>query len=402
MRVVLFGPAYPYRGGVAHFTAALTAALEKAGHEVKLVNFAKLFPKLFFPGKSQTDDSPNATRLESERVFVAWRPRTWRATAQAIENFEPDLILAMWWLPTFGPGYRGVVRALSPKYRERLIYVIHDVVSHERIPGDVWLAKMALRTAPRFLVLSRTEEQRLKNVLPSLANDRVFFSPHPAFDQYRRFSGTLEEARTKLGVSAKRVLLFFGFVRRYKGLDLLISAMPEIVKSEPDTRLLVCGPFHESRARYEKLMDKLGIRKHVVIHDRYFSGDDVSECFAAADAVVLPYRSATQSGVVPTAIALGTPVIATRAGGLDEAMKDHRIGMVISSAEPQAIAEAVRRFYDAGGRAAFEKGVREAAKRYSWDALVGMIEKLNVEKESAQQLDENGHSGSGSDRVRSV
>jgi glycosyltransferase involved in cell wall biosynthesis len=376
---VLFGPVYPFRGGVPHFTAALTRALRDAGHEVKLVNFETLFPKLFFPGKSQTDDSPHAVPLESERVFVAWKPKTWKATARIIEAFRPDLIAAMWWMPPFGPGYRGVARALSAEYRRRLVYVIHDVVSHERRPGDVYLAKMALRTASKFLVLSRAEERRLKQLLPDVAEERIYFAPHPPFDRYRVFSGTVQDARRQLGVEAERVLLFFGFVRHYKGLDLLLRAMPQIVRENGDVKLAVCGPIHERRARYEKLLDETGMRERVVLHDHYFSGEEVSMCFAAADAVVLPYRSATQSGVIPTALALETPVISTRAGGLDEAMRDGQMGVVIEQAESAAIAAAVKRFYDAGGRAAFESGVREAAKRQSWQEFAGVLERLKAE-----------------------
>jgi len=376
---VIFGPAYPFRGGVPHFTEALTLALRNAGHDVGLVNFKKLFPRLLFPGKSQTDESPGAVKLSSERMFVAWKPRTWKETARAIENFQPDVIAAMWWMPTFGPGYWGVARALSQTYRKRLVYVIHDVVSHERRPGDAWLAKLALRTAAKFLVLSRSEGARLKRMLPEVTDECIVFSPHPAFDHYLKFPGTAEEARKILGVSAKRVLLFFGFVRRYKGLDLLVRAMPRIVQENGDVQLVVCGPFHERRARYEKLIESLGMGGRIVLHDRYYSGDDVGVCFAAADAVVLPYRSATQSGVIPTSIALETPVIATRAGGLDEAMSNAVMGVVIDGPQPDAIAAAVKRFYDAGGRAAFEDAVRAEAKRQSWEELVAVLEKLKSE-----------------------
>ena len=376
MKILLFGPAYPFRGGVPVFTEALAAALGKAGHDVKIAGFAKLFPKWLFPGKSQFVESADATHLEPERVFVAWKPRTWKQTAQTIEAFDPELILAMWWMPTFGPGYRGVARALSAASRERLVYVIHDVVSHERRPGDMWLARMALKTARKFLVLSLAEAARLKQTLPTVKADDIHHAPHPPYVHYREFQGTRDEAKRALGVNAERVLLFFGFVRRYKGLDLLLKAMPEILGDHPDTQLLVCGPFHESRAKHEKLMDRLGIRERVVIHDRYFSGDDVGACFAAADAVVLPYRTATQSGVIPAAIALGTPVIATRAGGLDEAMKGHRIGEIIPEHQPRAVANAVKTFFAAGGRAAYEADMRAEAKRQSWEEMVKVIEKL--------------------------
>jgi D-inositol-3-phosphate glycosyltransferase len=373
VKVVLFGPAPPWRGGVPLFTNTLARELTKAGHDVHIVGFAKLFPRALFPGKSQLDDSPTAVRCESERVVIPWRRRTWKEAARTIAKHEPDVIAAMWWMPPFAFGYRALFRALPKELQNRFVYIIHDVVSHERFPGDAWLAKLALKESLRFLILSRAVEQRLIRLLPETRATQVVFAPHPLYEDLRPFAGTAEEARAQLGVTAPRVLLFFGFIRRYKGLDILLRALPEIRARCGDVQLLVCGPFHQNRARYEKLMAQLGIAAHVVVQDRYFSGNDVAPCFAAADAVVLPYRSATQTGVAPMAFALGTPVIATRVGGLAEAVTDGETGFLVEPDNPRKLAEAVERFYARGGKTTLAARIDSAARRFSWAELINAV-----------------------------
>lgn len=381
MKIVLFGPAYPFRGGVPHFTGALQKALTDAGHEVTIVNFLQLFPKRLFPGKSQLDDSPHAKVVDSERVFVPWKPWTWTKTAHAIAAHHPDLILAMWWMPLFGPAYRGVARALPEKFRKRLVYVLHDVVSHERFPGDAILARLALKTAGSFLALSESEAKVLQRILPSVKPDHIHIVAHPVFDSYEPYPGSAEDARRSLGVTADKVLLFFGFIRHYKGLDLLLQAMPAVLSEHPDLQLLVCGPCHENREQYERILDSLGLRKTVIIHDRYFSGREVSTCFAAADVVVLPYRSATQSGVVPLSYALRVPVIATNVGALSEVVRDGKTGFLVEPESPAALADAILRFYAAGGRAAFRSAVEIEAARYGWAPFIFKIESIQSHRE---------------------
>jgi D-inositol-3-phosphate glycosyltransferase len=379
MRIVLLGPAYPFRGGVSHFTGVLASELHRAGHETAIINFEALVPRWFFPSRRRSDDSPHAVRVASQRILVPWRSRTWRHAGKAIELFAPDLIGAMWWQPLLAPALLGVMKALPPELRKRWVYVVHDVVSHERWPGDRWLARSALREAQRFVVLSRSEERRLRNLLPNLAAESIHYSPHPPFSGYRRFAGTADEARRQLDVSAPKVLLFFGFVRRYKGLDILLHALPRILKSVPDLKLLMTGPFQQNRARFERLIERLGIGGAVVIHDRYFSGDELPLCFAAADAVVLPYRTATQSGVVAHAHSLDTPVIATRVGGFEEVVEDGRTGYLVPPRDPEALAEAVIRFYAAGGKTAFLEEIRTAVVKSSWDAFIACLTQLFAE-----------------------
>lgn len=374
MKIVLLGPAYPYRGGIAQFNGVLASALERAGHEVALVNFRKQFPRILFPGKTQYDESAPPLSLPSERTFVAWNPWSWRRTAREIERHQPDLILVMWWMPFFGPGYFGVARCLSRAYRKRLLYVLHNVVPHERRPGDRFLSKLALGTARFFVPLSRGEEKQLRRMFPDLASNRVKFSPHPLYDCYRRFDGDQAAARRTLEISAEWLLLFFGFIREYKGLDVLLRAMPAIRERVAGVKLAVVGEFYQDRKTYDDLIRDLDIADSVLIRDQYVSGDDVGVYFAAADSVVLPYRSATQSGIAQIAYALGTPVITTDVGGMSEVVRDGVSGYVVPPENPAALADAVTRFFAAGGRSALEAGVRAEAQRYTWERMVEVIE----------------------------
>jgi D-inositol-3-phosphate glycosyltransferase len=376
VKIVLLGPVYPFRGGIAQFSGVLAQALEKAGHTVTAVNFRKQFPKLIFPGKTQYDDSPQALKIESERTFTAWNPCSWRKTARAIEARDPDLIVAAWWMTFFGPGYWGVAKWLKKKYRSRIVYLLHNVAPHEKRFGDVFLSRLALKTANGYLCLSRAEEALFHRLFPEVSAERVVYSPHPIYDCYTKFEPGQAAARQKLGLDTARVILFFGLVRDYKGLDLLLRAMPGILRNEPSTKLVIAGEFYSSRAETDALIKELGIGASVLVHDRYIGADEIGMYFAAADCVVLPYRSATQSGIIQMAFALDTPVITTNVGGLAEVVDDKVNGYLVPPEDPAAVAEAVKKFYAAGGREAFEENVRLKAQSYSWEALVKKLEEL--------------------------
>lgn len=376
MKIVLCGPAYPLRGGVPHFTGELAAELQSAGHQVCIISFRTLHPPGLPRGRSQHVDHAPPPAAETHRLLIPWRPRTWTRAAHAITAFDPELILLMWWLPQLAFAYRGILNALAPSLRARAAYLVHDVVSHERWPLDAVLARWGLSAAPRCVALSDYECDRLRKLLPALPAERIVLAPHPLFTAYRPYAEGAAAARRELGIDASRVLLFFGFIRRYKGLDVLLRALPEILAFDPHLQLLIAGPFHHRRRTYEQLLKRLGVHRAVVIHDRYFSGADIARCFAAADCVILPYRSATQSGVVPIAAALGVPAIVTRVGALPEAVCDAETGYVIPPESPPAIADAVRRFYARGGRAAFHDAIAREAQRRTGDTFRQAIEQL--------------------------
>lgn len=376
MKFVIVGPVYPFRGGIAQFSGVLTTALRKAGHEVVLINFRKQFPKLLFPGKTQFDDSPHALKLESKRVFTLWNPWTWIRSARAIRDEQPDLILFAWWMPFFGLGYWAVARLLGSAYRQRICFLLHNVIPHERRPGDLFFTKRALGTSAHFIALSRAEERELTRLFPTIPAAKVHYSPHPIYDNYLKYTGTQAEARQYLGIKAPRLLLFFGFVREYKGLDTLIRALPEIVENDPDIQLAIVGEFYQERKIYDQLIDGLMMRDSIIIHEGYVGGHDVGCWFAAADVVVLPYRSATQSGIVPIAYALDMPVITSNVGGLPEVVVEGKTGFTVPPEDPHALALAVAAYFNAGGRPVFEPNVTAEAFNFSWESLVNKMQAI--------------------------
>lgn len=375
MKIAILGPAYPFRGGIAQFSGVLARSLKAAGHDVTLINFKKQFPKLLFPGTTQFDESPQALKLDSVRVFTLWNPLTWLATARAIKRVQPDLILFAWWMPFFGSGYWAVARLLGAHYRKKLCYLLHNVIPHERRPGDLFFSKLALRTPRAYLTLSRAEEREIHKWFPAIPAECIYYSPHPVYDNYTKFAGSQGEARAQLQIKAKRLLLFFGFVREYKGLDTLIKAMPAILQNDPDVQLAIVGEFYQDRKRYDDLIDSLHVRDSIILHEGYVGGDDVGRWFAAADVAILPYKSATQSGIIPIAYALTMPVITTNVGGLPEVVSEGKTGFTVPPDDPPALAQSVQRYFAMGGRPVFETHVAAGAFAFSWEA---MVEKLQT------------------------
>lgn len=374
MNIVLVGPAYPLRGGIAQYLAILYERLRAAGHDVRFVSFSKQFPEWLFPGKTQLESSKDVIDVHPVPRFDPLCPRSWRKTGRAIVDFAPDIVVFKWWMPFFGPGYWAVQRYVRKHSRARIVYILDNVIPHERRLGDKALTRLACGAADGFVAQSRAVEQDFYTWFPTVERERVTFAPHPTYDCYPPFPGSQAAARQTVGLpDSAKLLLFFGFVRRYKGLDLLLRALPEIRKKLPDVRVVVVGEFYEPRAEYENLIRELNLADAVIIRDDYCPNELVGTYFAACDAVVLPYRSATQSGIIQVAYALETPVITTDVGGLGEVVIEGVTGFIVPPEDSPALVNAVDAFYGTGGRAAFAEGIRREAGRFSWDGLITAI-----------------------------
>ncbi len=380
MKIVLVGPAFPYRGGIAETTNSLYSALTARGHEVVIVGFKKQFPKLLFPGKTQFVENASRRDLPPEFMLVPWNPLSWYRTAQFIEKQKADLVCYKWWMPFFGACYWGVSKLLDKQSRAHIAFVCHNVIPHETRIGDKTLSKMALGQSKFFLTFSRNEAHELEHLFPSIAKENIRFTALPLFDRYDEFTQGQAAARAKLGIDAKKLLLFMGLIRQYKGLDILLRAMPEIIKQDSDIKLVVAGEFYEEQAKYDKLIDELGIREHVIVRPGYVPADEIGTYLAAADVNVLPYRSATQSAILVLAYAHGCPVITTNVGGLAEVVDAGKTGFVVEPENPSAIAAAVYDFYSTGGRAAFEPHVRTTAEKFSWDRPCEILEEFALKR----------------------
>lgn len=376
MKFVLVGTAYPHRGGIAHYVALLSRALEAAGHEVKVISFSRQYPSVLFPGKSQDDAGPETIRVDSERLIDTVNPLTWRRAAARIRELAPDLVVFKYWMPFFAPAYGTIVRSLQ-RAGIRTCFLLDNVIPHERRPGDAALTRYALGRVDGFVAQSKTVARDLRTFRPHAPMKEV---PHPVYDIFGEQSDRAA-ARARLGLNANEVALFFGFIRGYKGLANLLRAVA-LIPRERSFQLLVGGEFYEDDAPYRRLIDEHGLSDRVVLHDRYIPNEEVADFFAAANVVVLPYVTATQSGIIQIAFNFNRPVITTDVGGLPEVVRAGVLGEVVPPEDPPALAAAITEYFDAGKEEVYTPNVAEEKKRYSWEALVAALESLAVGEDS--------------------
>jgi D-inositol-3-phosphate glycosyltransferase len=367
--LVLVGPAPPLRGGIAHFGEGLARALAER-HEVRRVSFSRQYPGLLFPGRTQTEPGERP-RLPASALLDALAPWTWRRAARAAAAWHPRGAVLMHWSPFFAPAYGGFASSLRRAANARVVLLCHNLHPHEPGPLDRGLSRRLLARVDGAVTLSESVAEEVRAIAPRLPLRRV---AHPIVDVFPP-PPSREEARAALGLGDELALLFFGFVRPYKGLDVLLQALPQI-RSRHRLRLLVAGEFYEARERYDRLLDRLGIADQVTFLDRYVAVEEVPGLFAAADLCVQPYRSASQSGVSKLAMQFGCPVVLTDVGGLAEDVADGITGYVVPPEDPAAIAAAVDRFCRDRERHDFGAAIREARARFGWGPLVSALEEL--------------------------
>ncbi|MBI4364606.1 MAG: glycosyltransferase [Candidatus Latescibacteria bacterium] len=376
MTVAILGPTYPHRGGIAHYTTLLARALA-ARHTLSILSFRRLYPGLLFPGTTQLDVSREAIRppVAPDPVLDSLNPLTWLDAGARLRKTAPDLLVVPWWHPFFGPSLGTAARRARRGPGEPVrVFLCHNVAPHESSPLDRALTAYGLAAADAFLVHARSEAERLQ---PIARGRPVRVHPHPSYEVFSERAPDREEARKALGVSG-RVILFFGYVRPYKGLADLLEALT-LVRRDAWDQLLVVGEFYEPIERYRALIDRPELRDRVHVVGRYVPNEEVGRYFAAADVVALPYREATGSGIAQVAFGAGVPVIATRAGGLDDLVEDGDSGLLVPPRDPAALARAVERFFDAGMSDRLRAGVARARGRFGWDALVSTLEALAAE-----------------------
>jgi glycosyltransferase involved in cell wall biosynthesis len=370
----MLGPTYPFRGGIAHYTTLLYLELKKK-HEVRLISFAHLYPSLLFPGRSQVDESRQYFEIENQPLLDPFKPLSWYRTAQEIKRLDPDLLLIQWWHPFFAIPLGMIAFWVRRSSGVRIYYLCHNVLPHEGTLFDRVLTRFAFRPASGFIAHSQQDENRVKEIRSSATVARI---PHPTYESFRLDPAlTMDEARRRLDVHG-RMVLFFGFIRPYKGLIHLLRAMPQVL-SVIHCTLYVVGEFYEKKDRYLQELKRLGIEKSVRIIDRYISNEEVPLYFSAADVVVLPYISATQSGVVQIAYAFEKPVITTNTGGLPEAVREGETGLLVPPEDPEALAEAIISFFKDNRGAEFSRNVSKYRSFFAWEKAREAIERLAAE-----------------------
>lgn len=368
-RIALVGPAAPFRGGIAQFTDTIAEGLRERGHHVYIATFKRQYPAFLYPGKSQFDPETKAIAT-GERLIDSVNPVTWVKTAKRIAQHDVSAAVFQYWMPYFAPAYATIAGRLKSA-NIKVLSVVHNVVPHEKHVGDDRLGRYFLEKCDGFLTLSEAVAGDLKELGMTAPNETV---AHPV---YQHFGANVnrEEARRKLGVEEDaELLLFFGYVRPYKGLRYLLEAMPKIVEQRPRARLIVAGEFYDDEQVYRDVIKGHGLTDVVDIRADYVPEPDVSAYFSAANVVVQPYESATQSGVVQTAYNFDRPVIVTDVGGLAEVVPDGEAGYVVPPEDPEALAGAVVRYFEGRKEPGFTEGVKREKKRYTWTRLLDVLE----------------------------
>ncbi len=378
MRLVVIGPVWPYRGGIAQHTALLVRALRAQGHAVRLLTFRRLYPAWLFPGRTVLDPSAEPVAVEAEPVVAPLWPPTWRAAARATRAWRPDAVVVVWWVPFFAPFVVGLRRLLGPAGRRPpIVMLCHNVLPHDA--GHALarsLTRRALRAGDRWLVHATP----LVAAVGALVGDRarrpgaVVRAALPL-----HHLGAVGPTPADLPAPARRppTLLFFGLVRPYKGLDVLVEALALAAPRVPGLRLVVAGEFWQPAATFAAQAERLGVADAVELRDGYVPNEAVAALFAAADAVVLPYRSATSSGVLTLAIEHGVPMLVTAVGGLPEVVVDGDAGLVVPPGDAAALADAIVRLFDEPGLAErLRAGARRARARIGWDGYVAALTAL--------------------------
>lgn len=367
---MLLGPAWPYRGGPARFMTYLYQALTGA-FDVHFVNFRMMYPRLLFPGTTPLDKSKSEwTHVPGPRLLHSLHPWYWWRTAQHIRKTNPDLIVFDWYQPFFGPMYFAIGLFLPPWLRKRIFFITENVLSHESRGVDRFLTWLGLYWSRGFLALSSTVEKELKHLQP---DKPIWRSELPIFEGYPIPPGLSKiTAREKLNLhTTDKVLLFFGYIRHYKGLDILIDSMPDLLKADPGYRLLIAGECYEDPAIYHQQIERLEIAHVVIFENAYIPNEAVAEYFLAADAVVLPYRSATQSGILNMAYGFGRPVICTDAGGLGEFVEHERTGWIIPLADPEVLAKEIHQFFIGKDDTALLEAIHAKVASNGFDQIAG-------------------------------
>lgn len=362
MRYAIIGPTYPYRGGIAHYTTLLAKHLRK-DHEVLLLSFSRQYPSWLFPGKSDKDPSLRPLQTEAEYILDPINPFTWRKTLKCLQGWQPDVIIMPWWHPYFAPAWAWLSRAIKKLPNQpKLIFICHNVLPHEQSKLDKVAVKTALLRGDRFIVHSQVDGKRLKALIAD-ASVRVTSLP-----TYEALGKNPVPANVKFPDNCFH-LLFFGIVRHYKGVDILLEALPAVLKEYP-IHLVIAGEFWENENVYQEQIRRLKLETAVTIDNRYIPDEELSGYVRAADVVILPYRSATQSAVVQVALGNNCPVITTDVGGLAEAVEDGCTGLIVPPEDEKALANAILHYFENGLKSVFVENIHTKESKFSWDVLI--------------------------------
>lgn len=379
-KIIIVGPAYPYRGGNSLFVSYVFNALSKH-FNVKIYNYKLLYPSFLFPGSTQFDESNKAIlKAPSIRAVNSINPINWVSAANQIKAEDADLIVFDWWHPFFGPCHFTISQLIKSKYKNKILFITENVISHEGNFVDRILTKIGLKNSDRFMCLSEQVENELKELAKG---KQIYRTELPVYDCYQAIDDQESSAKQLLGYREEdKVLLFFGYVRTYKGLDILIDAMPKLIEKDNKFKLLVVGEFYDKPDKYLNQIKKFKIEKHVNIINKFVSNEDVHKYYLASDIVVLPYRSATQSGILNVAYGFQKPVLVTNVGGLAEFVDDGKTGVIVDSSQSEKIEEGILKFYELRNTVNFSENIISRANSNAFNNLPEIFKQILKDSEN--------------------
>ena len=374
MKIILLGTAHPYRGGLASYNERLARQLISEGHDVQIFTFTLQYPKIFFPGKTQFTDNPAPDGIRITRLLNSVNPLSWFKTGRKIRKENPDILLIKYWQPLMAPCF-GTTARLAKKNRSaktKVICIFDNVIPHEKKPFDRFLTGYFIRCIDGAIVMSHSVGEDLKIFRTDIP---VLYNPHPLYDNYGDIVPK-EDAVKKLGLPEEySFLLFFGFIRSYKGLDILLRAFGDKSLRKFRLKLLIAGEFYESDLPYRNLIRDLGLEDNVILFDRFIREDEVALFFSAADLVVQPYRNATQSGVTQIAYHFGNPMLVTDVGGLSDIVAHGKCGYVVKP-EPEDVTGAIFDYFSNNRKLQFTEGIKQEKTKFTWNNLINSITEI--------------------------
>jgi glycosyltransferase involved in cell wall biosynthesis len=367
MKIAVVGPAYPFRGGIAHYTTLLASHLS-VQHDTRLYSFQRQYPAILFPGRSQIDPSASLVPIEVRRWLTPWWPLSWRHVTQDWKTWQPERVVIQWWVPFMAP----MTAWLLTRARQLGLHstvICHNVLPHEESRVDQAAVRWALQRADRLIVHTTAQQALAQKLLPDCQTQVVAL---PSYEAFHSEVWGRDRARAHLSLTGN-ILLFFGLIRPYKGLLDLIEALPTIL-NEADVKLLVVGEIWGGASVYEARLVELNLQEKVQLIDRYVSNDEAAMYFSAADLAVLPYREATGSAVLQLSFGLGVPVVATRTGGMDEVVEDGVTGFLVAPGDVAGLSKAIVQYFREDRSGAMRAAIAQQRNRFGWDRLIQVIE----------------------------
>ena len=370
MNIIIVGTAHPYRGGLAAFNERLALQFQKEGHHVEMYTFTLQYPGFLFPGKTQFTNDPAPAGLTISRKINSCNPFNWIIVGNQIRKKKPDMVVFAYWMSFMAPCFGTIAKQIRKNHKTRCIGLIHNMIPHEPNVLDKYLPPYFVKQMDGFTTLSHAVIKDIDQF--DKHNKPKSWAPHPIYDHYGELIDKIE-ARKQLGLSADgKYVLFFGFIRDYKGLDLLIDAFGDLRLQDMGVRLLVAGEFYGDPQPYLNRIRSLDISDIVILHNDYIPDNKVNLYFRACDIVAQPYKTATQSGVTQVAFHFERPMLVTNVGGLPEIVPDGKIGYVVNP-DAQDIADALVRYYKENKEEEFTAGVREEKRKYGWDRMTAAV-----------------------------